>query len=247
MSLTDRRRATAPGEWNFHTCSRCTAAFLDPRPTAAAGLMRGAPPLRHPHTPGWLTRQARRLTVALRNGYVNRRTDQRLRPAYRLGYWWHVWRPRSRARIHAELGWLPAGRPHRRLLDVGGQSPQAVGAARSSGWRVTVVLPDHRRPALLDMPDADVHVGSVADAGLSQGSFDLINVQGALERMHRPLEELEACARLLRPGGTIRISTPNLASLGHRHYRRHWSALDPPRNLVLFTAASLDRLLGSAR
>jgi SAM-dependent methyltransferase len=108
------------------------------------------------------------------------------------------------------------------------------------------MLPDHRRPAWLDMPDVHVHVGSVAGAGLPEGSFDLINVRGALERMHRPLDELEACARLLRPGGTLRISTPNLASLGHRHYRRRWSALDPPRSLVLFTAASLDRLLGVA-
>ena len=117
--------------------------------------MRDALPSRPPRPPGWLIARTRRLRVALRNGYVNRRTGQRLWPAHRLGYWWHAWRPRSRSRIHTELGWLPAGRQRRRLLDIGGQGPQAIGAARSSGWRVTVMLPDHRRPAWLDMPDVE--------------------------------------------------------------------------------------------
>jgi SAM-dependent methyltransferase len=114
------------------------------------------------------------------------------------------------------------------------------------GWQVTVVLLDHQRPPWIDMPDVEVRVGSIAEAGLPEGTFDVINVNGALERMHRPLEELQACSRLLRVGGMLRVSTPNLASLGHRHYQRHWAPLDPPRNLMLFTASSLERLLERA-
>jgi hypothetical protein len=48
---------------------------------------------------------------------------------------------------------------------------------------------------------------------------------------------------MLRPGGLLYIETPNIGSSGHARFGRNWRGLEPPRHLVLFSWASLERLL----
>jgi hypothetical protein len=65
-----------------------------------------------------------------------------------------------------------------------------------------------------------------------------------IEHIADPIRSLEICHRLLRPGGVLSLTTPNLASLGHSLFGRDWIGLDAPRHLVLFTPDSLARCLG---
>jgi Methyltransferase domain len=64
-----------------------------------------------------------------------------------------------------------------------------------------------------------------------------------IEHLHDPAGDLRRIYGLLRPGGLMWIATPNLEALGLRRFGRDWLGLDPPRHLVLFTRASLERLL----
>jgi hypothetical protein len=64
-----------------------------------------------------------------------------------------------------------------------------------------------------------------------------------LEHLPNPLAALHSTFRILKPGGQVSIATPNLNSVGHRHFGRHWLHLDPPRHLVLFDAATLRNAL----
>ena len=50
---------------------------------------------------------------------------------------------------------------------------------------------------------------------------------------------------LLKPGGILWITTPNLTSRGHALFGRDWIGLDPPRHLVLFKRDSLARAVAS--
>jgi SAM-dependent methyltransferase len=73
--------------------------------------------------------------------------------------------------------------------------------------------------------------------------YDVVTLNHVIEHLHDPAEALHRIRAILRPGGRLWIATPNLRSLGHRAYRRHWEALDPPRHLVLFDRASLEGLV----
>ena len=52
--------------------------------------------------------------------------------------------------------------------------------------------------------------------------------------------------RVLRPGGTIWVATPNLDASGRRVFGEDYVQLDAPRHLVLFTRSALRALLARA-
>jgi SAM-dependent methyltransferase len=63
------------------------------------------------------------------------------------------------------------------------------------------------------------------------------------EHVPDPRSLLEECYRLLSPGGHLVLAMPNLGSLGHRIFRQHWLALDPPRHLCLWRTTTLSKVL----
>ena len=67
-----------------------------------------------------------------------------------------------------------------------------------------------------------------------------------IEHMHDPAGDVRRIHAMLRPGGLLWIGTPNLEALSFRRFGADWRGLEPPRHLVLFTTASLDRLIRDA-
>jgi SAM-dependent methyltransferase len=112
----------------------------------------------------------------------------------------------------------------------------------SGGWDVYGVEPDPvsaTHAATLDLPvDPDLLTAPFPDQ-----YFDAITMNHVIEHMHDPGATMARCLKLLKPGGRLWISTPNLDSWGRRFYGHAWYGLEPPRHLVLFTASSLRRLL----
>jgi len=88
-----------------------------------------------------------------------------------------------------------------------------------------------------------VFVGTLEEAQLLEGSFDAITMYHVLEHVLDPTSLLKECYRLLSPGGHLVMAMPNVGSLGHRIFRQHWLALDPPRHLCLWRAATLSKVL----
>jgi ubiquinone/menaquinone biosynthesis C-methylase UbiE len=70
-------------------------------------------------------------------------------------------------------------------------------------------------------------------------SLDYVNLAHTLEHTPDPVAALAECRRVLRPQGVVQIVVPNSASWGSRRYGSRWRALDVPRHLCHFTAASL--------
>jgi SAM-dependent methyltransferase len=243
--LPDRVFATAPGLWNLHRCERCGSAFLDPRPTPetvgmayAEYYTHDAPALSADSRPRGLFSRARR---SIRNGYLNRSFGLDLPDAWAAGSVIARLAP-PLARRAREWAQLPRPRAGARLLDVGAASGGSVAHLLDLGWRAEGIDVDERAVAQARTADIPVRVGRIEQEDGSD-EFDAITFDHSIEHLHDPGSALESAFRLLRPGGTAWIATPNLGSLGRKLYGLDWIGLDPPRHLVLFTASGLRRLL----
>jgi Methyltransferase domain len=63
------------------------------------------------------------------------------------------------------------------------------------------------------------------------------------EHLRDPLAALAEARSLLRPGGRLWLSMPNIASAGLARFGRNWRGLEPPRHLALFDPPRLSALL----
>ena len=123
------------------------------------------------------------------------------------------------------------------MLDFGFGAGQLVMRLRDMGWNVAGVEFDHK---VLTMARENLGV-DVRSSVLSfpENRFDVITLSHVIEHVPDPVSTLQQCASRLKPGGRLVIATPNTNGLGHKHFRKDWRPLDPPRHLILFSPQSL--------
>jgi SAM-dependent methyltransferase len=248
--VTDRSYLQAPGSWDLYRCGDCGCAFLDPRPTRqtvalawgdyyehAAGAPPASPPAAAPRR-GW-----RSLRRAIRNGYLNARYGYRLAPASPLGRVLVPLLPRQRQKADEHVRHLPLrpGRP--RLLDVGCGEGEFLADMARLGWDAEGIDPLADAVDTAGRRGVRVTRGDLTDVALDEGAFDAITFRLVFEAIPDPVGALGACHQALKPGGVVWIATPNLQSNASRAFGDAWISLEPPRHAVLYTPASLDRLL----
>jgi 2-polyprenyl-3-methyl-5-hydroxy-6-metoxy-1,4-benzoquinol methylase len=85
----------------------------------------------------------------------------------------------------------------------------------------------------------DVCTGDLFEQAFPSDHFDAIYMSHLIEHVYDPFALLKECARILKPGGTLVVVTPNLASWGHRYFGANWPGLHQPRHLVMFSLRTL--------
>jgi SAM-dependent methyltransferase len=134
-----------------------------------------------------------------------------------------------------------------RVLDVGCGNGSRLAELRARGWDVQGVEPDSKAAAVAhERYHVPVVVGTLERDTFPQASFDAIVMTHVIEHVRDPLPVLRTCRMLLRPGGKLVVTCPNLDAYGHRRYGASWIALDAPRHEHLFTRASLIALSSAA-
>jgi SAM-dependent methyltransferase len=130
-----------------------------------------------------------------------------------------------------------------RLLDVGCGKGRFLAAASAAGWEVLGI---EFAPASAEAARAaygvEVVVGDFPELPL-EGSFDAVTMWHVLEHLSDPSAALARAADLLRPGGRIVVSVPNIDSLQARLGGERWFHLDVPRHLFHFSPRSLSALV----
>jgi 2-polyprenyl-3-methyl-5-hydroxy-6-metoxy-1,4-benzoquinol methylase len=93
--------------------------------------------------------------------------------------------------------------------------------------------------------DLSIHVGSADSLTAPEGGFDLVLLSEVIEHVLDPVALVRSCARLLRPGGWLCLSTPNE---GVRHRAgSSWTQLQIEfDHLTLFNDHSIRRCLRAA-
>lgn len=244
-----------PGTWSLRRCSRnnCGAAWLDPCPTpedislayaqyythadgeASRVRVRGLERL-------WrrlIVRRFKRLRIAAETAY--RAVVYRDSSAHAHAPWLHglyrLW-PAHRADTDFSYMYLPV-QPGARLLEVGCGSGWLLELMRERGWLARGIDFDDKAVAHARSRGLDVDCGELVAQRYAAGSFDVIVASHLVEHLHEPTRFLAECRRLLKPGGQMVLVTPNIESLGHRIFGRHWRGLEPPRHIQIFTGPSL--------
>ena len=245
--LTDQVFYCAPGKWNMYRCESCASAYLDPRPNHETISLAYQHYFTHDEVPSFkslsfLGKFRRRIA----NGYRNHYFGTQDYPASIIGIIAASLIPNIGAIIDANMRHLRKENTKKRLLDVGCGNGGFLLLARSAGWDVVGVDPDSEAVEAARIQDLDVRLGGVEALDPSIEQFDTITLSHVIEHVHQPVEVLQACHRLLRPGGFLWIETPNIASQGHRLFDASWRGLEPPRHLVLFTLESMRSALSTA-
>lgn len=130
-----------------------------------------------------------------------------------------------------------------RALEVGAGTGWMLRALWERGWRAigserTVEAAVVARASA----GAPVFVGEIA-ALREAPVLDLVIMFHVLEHLADPLRELRAVAARVRPGGTLILGLPNIASWQARASGRHWMHLDVPRHLCHFSPEAIERAL----
>lgn len=126
---------------------------------------------------------------------------------------------------------LPPGR----LFDAGCGDGQFLHLMAQEGWRgigvdfdAAAIETGKKRYGL------DLAVGDFQTVPIEEAAFDAVTMSHVIEHVPDPIACLDKCRRLLKPGGRLVVSTPNIRSLGHQTFKAAWRGLEPPRHLHIF-------------
>jgi SAM-dependent methyltransferase len=157
-----------------------------------------------------------------------------------------------RSIIHAVNGFF-RGHPHDwpdymgkgcSLLDFGCLDGSKLVYWYQCGWQVAGIDLNERAIdiARRRFPDGLFWCGDVSALEISE-RFDYIRADNVVEHLFDPLVYLTSLAKLLKPGGWLRIFVPNGAALSARLFGRYSAVYWMPFHLNLFSAITLERAL----
>jgi SAM-dependent methyltransferase len=114
-------------------------------------------------------------------------------------------------------------RSSNRLLEVGCAAGIFLARAAEDGWQCSGVdvLPEVVRLAR-ENRGLDVRTGELADAGFSDGEFDVVYMNEVIEHIVDPVALMREVHRVLRPGGIALLRTGNARSWSARLRGRRW-------------------------
>ncbi len=131
-----------------------------------------------------------------------------------------------------------------RILDIGCGRGLFLNVMRNGGWdAVGTELNKETASYATKVYGLEVLAGDLIKHKLDEQSLDAININQVLEHLKNPNEVLLECRRLLRRGGLLLISVPDLRSLQFVVGKENWFLLDLPFHLFHFTEEGLVDLL----
>lgn len=235
------RLFSAPGIWTVRLCRNCQLAWLDPCPLPQEVNTLYLDYYTHYITKSdslaiKLKQSAKRAVWAAWLGY-----HQNVgRLLLLVGYIARLCPPLYEAAVMTVMG-LSAER-RGRLIDIGCGNGQFLALMRCLGWEVLGVDPDVEAARVAENTfGIKVISSTLEEANLPEAIADAITMNHVIEHVSDPLRLLKESKRILKPGGTLVVVTPNLNSLGRYVFGASWRDWDIPRHLFIFSRESLEK------
>ena len=144
----------------------------------------------------------------------------------------------------AELKKMEGYRESNRILDIGCSFGGFLYAAKNLGWEAKGIeavydVGKHGK----ELYGLDIFFGTLEEAKLEPASFDVIRLNNIIEHIPLPSQFLADVSKLLRKGGLLSVSTPNFDSYSVSICGKEWIYFDGQHHIVLFTPATLEKIL----
>ncbi len=135
--------------------------------------------------------------------------------------------------------------PGERLLDVGCGPGVFLAAARERFRAIGCDISSSacRTARARGLP---VAVADAAHLPFASETFDTVTMWDAIEHLADPVAALREVRRILRPGGSVALSTGDISSACARWSGRYWHLLNPPEHRYFFSLDTLDLVLTRA-
>ena len=132
--------------------------------------------------------------------------------------------------------------PH--ILDIGCAIGSLLSRLRDRGWETTgVEISGPQAGYGRRERNLDIRSLPLEENKFPQGSFDTVLASHLIEHLNDPAALIREVWRILKPGGSFFVTTPNIAGFQARLFRGRWrSAIFD--HLYLFSSKTLTRLLG---
>ena len=131
-----------------------------------------------------------------------------------------------------------------KILDIGCGRGLFLDVMRRGGWDpIGTELNEKTAFYAIKTYDLKVLHGDITQHKLPSESLDAININQVLEHLKNPDQVIEESYRLLRKGGMLIISVPDLGSPQFAIGKKNWFLLDLPFHLFHFTEEGLENLL----
>ncbi len=148
------------------------------------------------------------------------------------------------ARINRELKKIEPCRQSNRFLEIGPGRGWFARGAKSAGWETWVVEVNKSAvEALRSLGLDNVIQSPIEKASLPSSFFDAVRLWDVIEHLESPSRALSVIYCALRPGGVLRLSTTNFASLSRWINGKDWVYLNGADHIVLFEPSTITALL----
>jgi len=134
-----------------------------------------------------------------------------------------------------------------RLLDVGCATGFFLAEARRHYDVQGVEISEYSSRIAREHFGLDVFTGTLQDAGFADETFDVITMWDVIEHLADPKAELQHVAGLLKPGGSVVITTGDAGSRYARRAGPRWHLLEPPWHLYYFSRTTLATMAASSK
>lgn len=161
---------------------------------------------------------------------------------------------RPRQEVHGVAAWLEGERASAfrwvprdvRVLDVGCGFGETLAYHAARGCDAHGVDADANLLRVADRYGLNARVGLFRAEDYEPASFDYVTLDQVIEHVSEPRQFLRDVAAVVRPGGTVVVTTPNGGGYGRRLFGRRWINWHVPYHQQQFTRRSLARLADSA-
>jgi len=131
-----------------------------------------------------------------------------------------------------------------KILDIGCGRGLFLEVMRRGGWdTIGTELNEQTAFYSIKTYDSKIFTGDIIQHKLPAESLDVININQVLEHLKNPHKVIKESHRLLRKGGILIISVPDLRSPQFTIGKENWFLLDLPYHLFHFTEEGLSKVL----
>lgn len=130
-----------------------------------------------------------------------------------------------------------------RLLDIGCAVGHFLETARNNGWGVSgIELSKFAREYAEKRLNINIYT-TLEQSPFKNNDFDVITAFEIIEHTHNPANFLRKASSLLKEGGILGVSTPNLSNSKTSKTFMKWNYLTPPEHLFYFDKKTITKLL----